>query len=568
MVKNFFKNSGNLLTAQQTSILSAAFIIMILTLVSKILGLLKDRVLTTYFPSPGLELDIYFAAARFPEAILMIFVGGAITVSFVPIFTDYLKKKKSEAWAMAFSSMGFVTLFFGLFVLILLVLAPIFPRFLAPGLVDQPQTAELMVGLLRVMFFSQILFVASGFFTGILHSLRRFVLPALAPILYNLGVIFGVVFLSSKIGIYSAAWGMLMGAVLHLSVQAPLVIRLFLKTKDASFKFGSRPSQTWFWHPGILRIGRIVLPRSLGILFAQINDVISLALASLISLGAITGLTLGTHLALAPVSLFGAAIGQAALPALALEVSTGNKAGLQRTLNVSLKQIIFLVAGVSVVLAVLKVPLVRLVFGASLFDWPSTVDTARVVLGFSLGLFARASVELLNRGFYAFEDSVTPLKVNVFSSLVNIVLSLVLVLVLRWPVWALAISFSLAAIINFLILFWLLDKKVGFEKLDLGIFGFKVGAAAVITGLSLYIPLKLLDQLVFDTTRAVDLAMLTGVVGGIGLSVYVFLTWLFKIEEAYMILNVFSKVKSSWRKFKKSPEAAVPSISGEGHSLS
>lgn len=561
MVKNFFKNGRDFLTSRQTSILSAAFAIMVLTLLSKILGLVKDRVLTTYFPSPGLELDVYFAASKFPEALLLVFVGGAISTAFVPVFTDYLREKRLVAWEMAFSAMTAVTFLFSVLVVLLIIVAPFLPPILAPGLSGKNDAYVLMVRLLRLMFVSQIVFVASGFLTGVLHSFRRFVIPALAPVFYNLGVIGGIVFLSGRLGIDAAAWGMLLGAVFHFLVQLPLTILIFKARRRNNLKLG-------FWHPGIMRVAKMSLPRSLGVLFAQTNDIVSLALASLVSLGAITSFSLGGHLALAPVSLFGAAIGQATLPTLSSAVSSGKIRVFAKTLMVSLKQIIFLVAGASVVLAVLKVPLVRLVFGASRFDWLATVETARVVAGFSVGLFARAAVELLNRGFYAFEDSLTPLKVNIGSALVNIFLSGVLVLGFGLPVWGLAIAFSTAAVLNFLVIFWWLHQKVGFDLFRFGEFCFKVFIASSLAGISIYIPLKLLDKLVIDTTRVVGLILLTGVVGTIGFSVYVFLTWLLKIEEAYMILRVFEKVRVSWKKLSAMPESAVaPPVSSEGQHL-
>jgi len=202
------------------------------------------------------------------------------------------------------------------------------------------------------------------------------------------------------------------------------------------------------------------------------------------------------------------------------------------------------------VLMTLRIPLVRLVFGSSRFDWTSTVLTGRTLSFFAVSIFAQSLIQLFARAFYALYDTKTPVIIGVISVFTNTILSIYFVRHLQLPVWSLAISTSIASITNAILLFIFLFKKVnGFELKKLLIPPLKMGIATLIMGVFLYIPLKLFDQLIFDTTQVFELLMLTGLALFSGGSVYLFLAWFFDIEEIFALFVLLKKVKLVRRVF-------------------
>lgn len=524
------KTIVNFFSLRQQSILSAALVIMIMVAFSRVLGLLRDRMLAARF-SPD-ELGVYFAAFRLPNLVFELLVMGAISVAFIPVFTDYLdEKKRQEAWRLASSVINIA----GLFLIILLIPFLIFTKqlsqLIAPGF-DEKQLSQ-MVSLTRIMLVAQVLpLVIGNFLTGILQSFKHFIIPALAPVVYNLGIILGIWGLSGVWGLWGAVTGVVLGAVLFLVIQIPLV-----------FSLGYRHLWVWdFKHQGVKEVGRLMLPRTFGLAVAQIDTTVDLILSTLLGARMVTIFTFSQHLQQVPIGLFGASIAQAALPTLS-EFKAKDTDNFKRIFLASFHQVLFLVAPVSAFLIVLRIPVVRLVFGASRFDWQATVLTGQTLAFFSLSLFAQSLVQLLTRGFYALYDSKTPVLAGVASVVLNTILSAYFVLWLRLPVWSLAVSTSIASFLNFLILLIFLDKKLhGFEKDKLFFPALKIFSATIIMGFFLYFPIKLLDQLVFDTTRTINLLFLTGITGLIGFSVYLFLAWFLKIDEIVIFYNLAKKI--------------------------
>lgn len=524
------KRLGQFFSLRQQSILSAALVIMIMVAFSRVLGLLRDRMLAARF-SPD-ELGVYFAAFRLPNLVFELLVMGAISVAFIPVFTDYLdEKKRQEAWRLASSVMNIAGLCLIVFLIPFLIFTKQLSQLIAPGF-DEKQLL-LMVSLTRIMLVAQVLpLVIGNFLTGILQSFKHFVIPALAPVVYNLGIILGILMLSGNLGLWGPVVGVVLGAVLFLVIQIPLV-----------FSLGYRHQWAWdFKHRGVREIGKLMLPRTFGLAVSQIDTTVDLILSTLLGARMVTIFTFSQHLQQVPIGLFGASIAQAALPTLS-EFKTKDTDNFKRIFLASFHQVLFLVAPVSVFLIVLRIPVVRLVFGASRFDWQATVLTGQTLAFFSLSLFAQSLVQLLARGFYALYDSKTPVLAGVISVIVNTILSVYFVLWLHLPVWSLAVSTSIASFLNFLILLIFLDKKLhGFAKRQLFFPALKIFSATVIMGFFLYIPVKLLDQLVFDTTKTINLLFLTGITGLIGFSVYFFLAWFLKIDEIVVFFNLAKKI--------------------------
>lgn len=542
MVKNIFA----LLYSRQTSILSAASIIMATMLLSKVLGLVRDRLLAHVF-SPDL-IDIFWAAFRLPDLIFQIIILGALSVAFIPVFTEHLEDKgKDDAFEMARAVLSvFLSVFIFIIILIYIFAEPIIGKFIAPGftLAKQLQVVELT----RVIIFGQVILVVGSFFIGISQSFQRFIIPSLAPLFYNLGMILGIVFLSKYFGIVGAGYGVVIGAFLHALIQLPLVWSMGFR-----FKFPSK-----FFHPGVKEIIRLMSVRTIGLAAEQINETVGIALATLASIGSVTYLTFAQHLQVVPIGLFGATLAQAALPVLSSERAHGRIEEFKITILTTMHQILFLTLPAAAILIVIRIPVVRLVFGASRFDWEATVLTGATLAFLSVGLAAQAISLLLVRGFYALKDTKTPVIVSLIVVVLNIVLSVYMITVLKLDVWSIGFANSIAAVVSAILLFWMLHFKVGkFDLTTVLIPFFKMFMATVIMGVALYVPIKLLDAVIFDTTRTINLLVLTGISAIFALSVYILLVWFLKVRElqTYVeLLKRFGKFQSKLRSKEILPE--------------
>ncbi len=532
------KNLLTLLYSRQTSILSGATIIMATVILSKILGLVRDRLLTHIFPPDN--ISIFFAAFGLPDIIFQLFIFGALSVAFIPVFTEYSEEKgRDEAFKLAGSILNLALIILSLAIIVILIFVDPLTSLIAPGfsLEQRAQT----IALTRVILLGQFFLVIGSLFSGVLQSFQRFIIPALAGVFYNIGIILGIVLLSEKLGIMSAAIGVVIGAVLHFMIQLPIILSIGFKPKFLLTLF----------HPGVKEIAGLMSVRSLGLAAELINERVAIALASLISIQSITFLTLSQHLQLVPISLFGATIAQAALPVLSSERARGRMDEFKITLLTTLHQILFLALPAAAILIILRIPAVRLVFGASQFNWEATVLTGATLAFLSIGLAAQSISLLLIRGFYALKDTKTPVIVSLIVVAVNIILSLYVVKVLRLDVWSLGLAFSISNILSAILLFFTLHFKVGKFNLRQVLFPLgKMLMATIIMGVALYIPIKLLDAVIFDTTRTINLFILTGLSSLFALSVYVTLVRFLKVKELQTYTDLIRRVAKFQSKLK------------------
>src|SRR3990167_5734560 len=511
----FLKNGANFLKRRQEDVLSAAFVIAFSVALSRILGLVRYRLLASYFGDNIQLLDSFIAASILPEAIFEVLIFGTIALAFIPVFSQYLSREKLEkAWRLSSTMITLGLFAFAVLAILILALANFIAPIIAPGLISKdPLALPLIARLLRIMILAQFFFVISIFLTGVLQSFQRFLVPALASVFYNIGIILSIIFLVPVFGIYAPAIGMILGALLHLVIQLPLALSL-------GFKF--RPN--------------------LDIKNKDVRQTIALMWPRSVALGLIVAFNFAQVLQYVPAALFAASIAQAALPSLSIEFNAKRYEQFKKIFMQSLHQILFLILPAAAILAILRIPAVRLVFGAREFPWETTVLTGRILIAFSIGIAAQAISLLLTRGFYAVKDSITPVKINVLTVVFNIALSLIFILILKLSIIYLAIAYSTANIINAILLLYLLDRKVSFNKTELFLPVFKMLVISLITAVFLYIPMKLLDQLVFDTTRTIGLLLLTGIATLVGLLVYIFLSWLLKVEQVFIFYNFAKRV--------------------------
>lgn len=564
-MKKFFRYGSNFLVRPQTNILSAAIVIMVMIALSGVLGLIRNRVLAHFFSVE--TLSIYFAAFRLPEIIFEVLVFGTFSSAFIPTFTAYLsRRQRDQAWYVAAISLNFAVLIFVLLAFFIFVFARPIYRLIAPGFTLE--TVEEVAGLTRILILAQGFFVASYFLTGVLESLQRFLVPALAPLFYNLGIILAAIFFSSSLGIYAPVLGAVAGAFLHFFIQLPL-----------AFHLGFRPQcRLDFSHPGVRKIGKLALPRIIELSFLQIGKNTELFLASLVSTAAYTYYTFANSLQLLPVGLFGVSIAKASLPTLSRYSAKKDWGRFKETFISSLGEILFLALPFSVFLAVLRIPVVRLTLGVSRFTWESTVQTGYTLSAFCLGIFAQSLIYLLTRAFYALHDTMTPVRVSIGSTFLAIFFGVVFILGLNLPIWSLAFSFSLAWMIQMAVLFFLLSRKFTFEERKrIWIVFFRITSASLISGGMMFFLLKILDRsawdkklsflgkfglalpttfdrFVLDTRYTLNLLFLTFIVGFAGALTYLFLAWLLKIKE----VAVFSRFLRGIRGLPRPPRPEGP----------
>lgn len=546
MVQKLISKSQELLSKKNSSILSAAAIIGASFLASALLGLIRNRLLASHFFG-GQEgyLDVYFAAFVIPDTLFQLLVVGAISAAFIPIFQEYSAKSESEASWLARSVLSLV--FFAIVAATIIISIFAVPL---SGLITHfsPDKIQIMANLIRIMSVAEVIFAISAVFTGILQSEQRFLLPAIAPLLYNMGTIFGVLFLSSRFGIYSAAIGVVIGSILHALVQLPAVISLGFKPKLIFKDF----------HPGVFQIAKLMPGRTMSLGLDQVQRWIAVNLTSLLAPGSLSIFTFARQLYILPISLFGVSLSQATFPVLSKDALLEDKTQFRSTLSKSILQIFFFALPASALILVLRIPLVRIAFGAKSFPWDATLDTGKALALLSLSIAPLAVSHTLTRAMHALKDTKSPLVSGFFSVVLYSILAYIFAKYLGLGIIGLCLALSLGNLIDFSLLYIFLVKKIGHLSLRLKLF--KMVLVTVLTGFSLWIPMRLLDQFVFDTTKTLPLIALTLIVTSVGFSVYLLFCWIFKVEELSEFLNIIHKL-GNWRKILASSDEVLETTS-------
>jgi len=554
MVGRIIDKGKRLFLSPQNTVLSAATLIMVMIIASRILGLVRQRVLAYYFLPD--ELSVFFAAFRLPDLIFEVLVFGTFSSAFIPVFTRALEKGKKEAWDIAGRVLNIGLLFFLPIALIVGIWTRQIYTFLLPGFT----VAEVA----KVAYIARVLLVAQGFFvisyvlTGVLESLRRFLVPALAPVFYNLGIILGTVFLTPKLGVLAPAIGVVLGAFFHFAIQLPL-----------SLKLGFRFITHFKANEAVKKVGKLALPRVIDVSFEQIQKTVELSLATVISTASYTYYTFANSLQVLPVSLFGTSIAKASLPLLSRQA--GKIDLFRKTLLSAIYQVIFLTLPMAALLIVLRIPIVRLVYGTDIFDWKATIQTSIVLSAFAIGIPFQALVTIISRAFYALHDAKTPVTVSLIGMSLVIIGDFTGVTVFNLPVWVLAFSFSIGMFLETIILVFLLHKKISnvYTKASLKHVLITL-VATILSGLTMFFFLKFFDRsvwvkrlsflgqieatkvipfekFVLDTRYTANLIILTALVSLVGLGVYLSINILFGSKEVWefvaLLKGIFVKHK-------------------------
>jgi putative peptidoglycan lipid II flippase len=540
---------NKILNHKAKTIFSAAFILGLAALASRFLGLVRDRLLAGRFGA-GDELDVYFAAFRLPDLVFNILILGAISAALIPVFAEYFHRDEKKAWLLVNKVLNLAILGSIILAGLLTIFTPQLMYLIAPGFTGSKRALAIL--LTRIMFLSPILLGISNIFSGVLQYFRRFLVYSLAPILYNFGIILGFFIFVPIWGMIGLAWGVVLGAFLHALIQLPSIIYSGFKWR-AILDFSDK---------GIYKIVKLMIPRTIGLAGNQINFVVITALASTLASGSIAIFNLANNIQYVPIGILGIAFATALFPALSRAFAKQEKEEFSRDFSRTFSQTLFLVIPLSALFFILRAQIVRVILGTGQFGWIDTRLTAAALGVFSLSIFAQTLIPLISRAFYAFRNTRTPVLISLFSILINIIFSFIFLWILKYStasvslfyrilklkgieeiaILGLPLAFSLASIVNFIILLKLFAKKINWwqPKYILNSCA-KIILASLLMGLTTYACLYILD-LFLDTHTFIGIFLQGFIAGVVGLVIYFIAAFLLKSSEAMgLIRKIFRK---------------------------
>jgi putative peptidoglycan lipid II flippase len=430
-------------------IAQSAGIIGLATLCSRVLGFLRDVVIARVF-GVYLYAQAFVVALRIPNLLRDLLGEGAANAAFVPVFSEYtVKQRKEEFWELANVVLNLLLVTLALLTILGIIFSPLLVRLIAPGFTAAPEKLATAIRLNRLIFPYILLVSLAAYATALLNSLKHFTIPAFAPCLLNISLILFTLLFGE--GIKGLAFGVLLGGILQLAVQVPVLLK-----KGFPLKLFQR-----FQHPAAKTIGKLMLPRLFSSSIYQLNnfvDTIFGSLAVLVGEGGVAILYFAYRLIQFPLGIFSTALSQALLPVLSTQSAEERYTDLKKTFSFGLRATFFVMLPVSATFIFLSRPIVETLFGGGKFDLYSINATATVLLFYSLGLFSYAGNKIMQSCFFALKDTLTPAKISALALLINIVLNSLLIFPLKLAGIALATSISGA--ISFLLLLFQLRKKL------------------------------------------------------------------------------------------------------------
>jgi len=521
------------------TISKAALIVGFFTFLAKLVAFVRDPLFSSKFGGENIYiLDIYNAAFRIPDFISNLLILGTLAAAFIPIYIELVVKDKEHAGRLASTVFNSVCLGISLICLVTFIFARPFTHLLVPGfggaIFDQT------VKLTRLFLLSPIIFGASSIFTNILYANKKFIIAGLAPLFYNLGIIFGVLFLYDSYGIMGLGYGVILGAALHLLIQLPSAI-----------------ANGFSWQPildfkdlALRKMLKLYIPRIFSLDISHISLIVSTIIGSHLASGSIAIFNLANNLHSVPIGIFGISFAIAAFPSFSESFARKDEQSFVQTLYKTIFQIMFFALPLSVAFLLYRAHIVRLYLGHGNFTWENTILTFSVLGALSFSLFSQSLTPLLTRAFYGRQNTIIPVIINLVSMVLNG--SLAYVFAKHYGVVGLAAGFSIASIFNticlFIILHHMLSESSAKNGVSLGEYDknliiriFKILTASVLMGGVGYLSLRLLEPFVNNETF-VGLFLQTG--GSALLAGITFLAaaLILKLKPAENIMNLIKRI--------------------------
>lgn len=438
------------LGSHNQAVARSATVISLATLASRILGFIRDVVIARLF-GVYLNAQAFVIAFRIPNLFRDIIGEGASNAAIVPVLSEYnLKRSKEEFWELANILLNLLLVILSVITILGIIFSPLIVRLIAPGFIAFPEKLEATIRLNRIIFPYILLVGLAAYAMAVLNSLKNFTVSAFAPCLLNIAIIICALFFGE--GVKGLATGVLLGGLLQLAVQVPVL-----------YKKGFHPKLIFdFNHPGLMQIGRLMLPRLMSSSIYQLNNFVDSIFGSLIAIvgdGGVAVLYFSYRLIQFPIGIFSNALAQAILPTFSTQVLEENQDNLKVTLSWGLRAVLFVMLPASAIFMVLAHPLVSTLFGGGKFDSNSGLLTSNALFFYSIGLSAYGGTKILQSCFFALRDTVTPTKLAFLALIMNIVLNAILMFPLK--IGGLALATSISGIITFLLLFFILSKRLG-----------------------------------------------------------------------------------------------------------
>ncbi|QEK13135.1 murein biosynthesis integral membrane protein MurJ [Crassaminicella thermophila] len=501
-------------------------IVMVIMILSRLLGFIREVIMTNTF-GRGIETDAFFAAFTIPDLMYTLLVGGALSAAFIPVFTSYLATEgEKEAWKVGSSFINLVV-----FALVIIsILGILFAKYLVPFVAYgfKGEQLALTIKLTRFMFPAVTFTALAGLTSGILQAYKQFYVSYIGPILYNIGIIFGTIFLSQYFGIIGTAIGVIIGAITNFLFQF-----FFAKNKMQYYYLGFD-----FKHPGIRKIFKLILPTLIGLSVNQVSLIVNQNIASLLDTGSITALRLANRIIQLPLGIFAVSIASVIFPTITSQIARGEFEKFKYTFSLGMRNILFIIIPSAVGLFVLRMPLIRLLFVNGAFTEHDAFITAQVLLYYTPGLVTQAGIQILIRGFYANHDTKTPLKVSIISVISNILFNIVFVKYTSFGVKGLAFVYSTTSFMNMVILYYIFSKRMdGIKDKEIFISIGKtllacIGMGLVVASVNMYLT-KFINP--FDKYLQI---FQIGISSITGVGIFVLIAYLLKMEELRRVVKI------------------------------
>lgn len=422
----------------QNSVRAASILLVVTLAISNVLGLFRDHFLAGYISTAN--LDVYFAAFRIPDLVFNFLILGAIYSALVPIFSD-LKAHGDlkHGWRVVNTVLNLFILAMAFSAILLYFLMPFLGKIVVPDF--SPDKMAQMVKLSRLLMLTPLFFSASYVISGVLNSYNRFVAYSLAPLIYNLSIIAGILILGPSRGVEGVVYFVVIGSALHLLIQLPTAFKVgfnyqfILELKDKA----------------VLKIFKLMMPRTITMGMGQILLLVFTSIGSTLATGSIAAFNFANNIQTVPTVVFGSSMATAIFPSLTAAASIADNDSFCAYINKSVRTISYVIIPISVAMILLRAQIIRLILGSGQFAWNDTTATAQTLGFFAISLLPQALIPLYSRAFFAVKDTKTPMYMGIVSTVIGIMFAYLLAP--KYGVGGLALAFGISSYLNAVMLY-------------------------------------------------------------------------------------------------------------------